>query len=293
LRDLPRMLKTSASFFASRFKEFKTSLHRRHRRSADRYKDDVVMPTEAANHFLNHHFGWVPFIKDLGSMFDAFEKSQEYIAQITRDNNRWIKRKRVLEKSVESVELGASPTIGCDPVMLTNFCIQRDFRGSPAYAYHINTAHTIDLVWAVGSFRYYRPEFDNSLPDYSGLVNQARQSLILHGVRVNPSNLYKIVPWTWLGDWFTNVGTVIDNASSTYEDSVVSRYLYVMKHTIKQVEHTTTFNLIPGARSFTWLRTVDVKQRKTSNSPYGFALRSELSARQLAILVALGINRAA
>lgn len=290
LRELPSMLLTSAKPFARMYGDL--IRNSRTGSMSKVYLDrDARMHKSVAGHFLNHQFGWVPFLSDLMNMFDVFERSKEYIAQITRDNNQWVKRKRVLEKSSSSTELCTGLSPGCDPVELTNFCEQRLFRGAPAYSYFITTQHQTDIVWAVGSFKYYRPEFDNTLPDYSGLVNQAKQMLILHGARVNPSLLYKITPWTWLGDWFTGVGTAVDNASAIAEDSIVSRYLYVMKHSIRTVEQVTTFNFLSGPRSFSWHRNIDVKQRKVSDSPYGFTLPGNLSAKQLAVLVALGISR--
>jgi hypothetical protein len=150
---------------------------------------------------------------------------------------------------------------------------------------------SITTIWAAGSFTYYRPEFDKTLSDYESNWNEAMRLLTLYGARINPYILWKVTPWTWLLDWFVGIGTIIDRAVSWSMDGVVSRYMYLMKKTSTVRVHSASVNWNNGLQTFGWISNYETKQREVADNNFSFRLSGSLSARQLAIISALGLSR--
>jgi len=150
---------------------------------------------------------------------------------------------------------------------------------------------TSKRVWFDGAFTYYYPTGD-SLLDVGKRADFLLNQLV--GQRIDADVLWNLQPWSWLADWYVNIGTNIANASALTEDGLVMRYGYLMTETIS--DHVITING-PRTKSGyagpfkTIYRTV-VKERVKA-SPYGFALNpSGFTARQWAILAALGFTKA-
>lgn len=285
LKDLPGQLETSANL-----------LHNTWRSFGGGYAGTVMHPRSVADNFLNHEFGWAPFIGDLVKLFDLYDNATKYIADTIVFNNTWMRRKSVLEKSETITELGkisGSATMpSSSDFRFQNLLKDFSFNGVTTKGSCTINERKTTRVWAVGSFKYYRPEFDSSLEGFDSDWTRVRQLLTIYGLRVNPTLLWKITPWTWAVDWFTHVGDFIEHHDEFVNDGIVSRYLYIMKQTERYVTKTSVLNAWSGPRTFQWQRQLEKKQRKVADSPYGFDLTwSNLSARQWAILGAIGITR--
>jgi hemolysin-activating ACP:hemolysin acyltransferase len=257
----------------------------------------LMHPKSVADSFLNHHFGWVPFIKDLRQFHDVFQNSEKYIDQISRDNNRWIKRVRVMETTEKETLVSkggitgaVSPWIGAPP---WNMCRSQNVPGIGNTMANWTISEQLQTrVWAMGQFRYYRPEFDLSNPDYSSQWNDLQRRLLLYGARISPSNVWKSTPWTWLIDWFSNIGDHIDLVNDIAIDGIVSKYMYVMRHSVRRFILRSTMYYWQSSLTLDWIRYVETKQRQRAWTPYGFNLfGKDLSAKQWAILGALGISK--
>lgn len=293
LKDLPQMLHTSARAFHNEWRNVRVG-------NQDLFVP--VMPREAADHFLNHQFGWVPFLSDLGKLFDAWNNSIKYISEIVRDNNVWVRRKSVLDESetisVPLTNFSQSGTIpsaeGRSPDGKRMTRIQSNPDGSFSGGYHSFVNRTRVRTWAVGSFKYYRPEFDSTLFDSNSFEMWAtvQRLLTLYGARITPTLLYKVTPWTWLGDWFTNLGSHLRRLDDFTVDGIVSRYLYVMRSEEKFATKTCVLNYYSGPVVVQFQRRLSLKQREVADSPYGFNVPwNTMSPRQYAILGAIGISR--
>lgn len=286
-KDIPRMLQTTAKFYHDAWQNIA---------GFRRYTSIRRAPKEAANQFLNHYFGWVPFVNDLVSFDDVYQNSEKYIEQITRDNNSWVKRKRVMEytESVTPVTSGGTPgvtpNIGAFPFNMLRFETVPGV-GSTQALWSIRE-ETLTRVWAMGSFKYYRPEFDASLQDYSSQWNDLQRRLKVYGAEISPTNVYKSTPWTWLIDWFSNVGDHIDQVNDILIDDVASRYMYVMRHWVRRLIFSTRMHYWQGPLNFEWNRFIETKQRQRASSSFGFTLATKnLSPKQWSILAALGLSR--
>lgn len=282
IREAPRMIMQSARAFSDIWKGMGGHTH-----------TAFMSPKRVADEFLNTQFGWVPFVSDVGKLSDAFIFSKQYEADITAANNTWIKRRAVLKNEKATTRLGVrSYSPGCEPVAAEVLCKQMVVDGITCPGYFDTFQDTQSMVWSEGSFKYYRPEFDKSLISYDSSWSKAERLATIYGLRVNPSTLYKVTPWTWLIDWFTQTGDLIDQVTEWGLDGVVSRYMYLMRSDTKSIRSSHFWNFWSSPLVVEWTRFLESKQRVKADNPYGFFLTSkDLTARQLTILAALGASR--
>lgn len=295
LRDLPGMLKTTAKAFSLRWGNLVTRGKRGGASIAE------MAPTEAADHYLNHEFGWAPFLGDIANMYDVFNKTAEHISRLVRDNGRYIRRRRVLEQSDETtvpitpgVDSGTIPSSEMRDPLGFPMCNLYSTPNGTARGYCSFTKRTRKRVWAVGSFAYYRPEFDpkNFSEGPFRELQTVQQIMTLYGLRINPTLLYKIMPWSWLADWFTNFGHHIERLDDWVTDGINARYLYVMKTEESFMTKTCHLNFYSGLLTLNFQRRLLTKQREVADSPYGFNTPwNSLSPRQWAILGAIGFGK--
>lgn len=282
LRDLPRQLKQTSEFFKDAYKSLKGD-----------FSSSMMRPQRVADDFLNHQFGWVPFIGDLVKAYDTYQRSASIDEQLTKDNGQWIKRSRVVEHT-ESVSDAYRAIDNSHPYVwpvLNGF----QYVASGSHTdFHVEKS---SRVWFEAQFRYYRPEFDRGKPYYSDWYGTMNRAITKYGLRVSPALIWKVTPWSWLADWFSNIGENLSYMTSQLYDGMVSRYAYVMKTTHTAVVNTSVINFPPfGTPSFRgqWYQYLVTKDRREAPSPYGFSTTwDDLSPKQLAILAALGISKGA
>jgi hypothetical protein len=293
LKDIPHMLETSARAYHEAWKlSHKLFAPNVYKRGNKLKKELFMAPKKAANHFINHNFGWVPFVKDVAAFLSNLRDFREKIGILSTQNGQWIRRRSILENVLYDEQVPGWSGTGIHNVWPLNTSPMNDtWVGTPTWEYRLKMQV---YSTAVGSFRYYVPYFDVYSPEWGGLGSVRRQ-LMLHGLRVSPSNIYKAVPWSWLVDWLTPVGHDLQALQDAEFDNLVAKYLYSSTHQVLSIEFKqyVPFNAASGGpRTFTWTRTLESKQRKGISSPYGFGLTwDSLSPKQLAILAALGITR--
>lgn len=296
LRDLPRMLKTTSQGFSNIWKA-SGGLPGTWTGNAGLTEQQIIArammrPKKVADHFLNHQFGWVPFLKDLGDFANVIQNARAYMDQVARDNNTWVKRVRTIDHKEAVTHITSGAVSGCEPVLPNSLCRRVNGQGGLGYAHWSLDEEVFTRVWAAGQFKYYRPEFDRSLSGYNSDWNNMHRLLTLLGVRITPSIVYKATPWTWAVDWFSDVGKTVQQISDAGEDRIASKYMYLMHHQVRKLVFRQTTHFNSGDVTTTWVRFSDTKQRQVAQNPYNFCLSaSQLTGKQLAILAALGISR--
>jgi len=272
-RDIPKMLKTTSQGFHDIWKAMGGS-----------QISKVMQPKKLADQFLNHQFGWSPFLGDLRRFDNVIQNAHSLNSQLTRNNGQAIRRRVTLGSgSTSRVILGGNGVV-LGPGLANDY-----FSGTPTW-------QTIELeefeTYAVGRFRYYRPEFDSANPDYLSAWNVAMRQMTLYGLRPSPSNIYKATPWTWAVDWVSNFGDHIDYLTDIALDSISCSYFYVMHHRKVTRRFIQTLPFISGMKTLQFDRVIESKQRQEGAGPYGFSLTwDQLTPRQIAIAGALGISR--
>lgn len=277
LRDLPRQLSTSASAFADVWRSLGGS------RTA-------FSPKKAADHFLNHQFGWVPFVNDLKKFNKAYQTSTQRINQMILDNGKWVRRKRAVSftEDITDINYRADQDAPLVYPALVSYHYRFPYPGRAKWGWTVTARHTIRKVWFEGSFRYWIPALMKDHDPYFRTINR----LNYYGARVSPSLLWEATPWSWLADWGTNLGDIIDNVTTQSASNLVSNYAYIMSTTTERWTHDSCIHMWNKDVFLHWDQDVVAKHRQVA-SPFGFGLDlTDLSLRQISILTALGVSKA-
>ncbi len=241
-------------------------------------RSQVSAARRSGDEYLNIEFGWLPLVNDLRDFAKAVRNARVLVNQYIRDSDRKIRRRLVLPTSRStSVFNGNALCFG-----------QNNFGPDGSVSRSDSTRY-----WFSGAFKYHVPvgsDLLSRLDRYESLVNH------LFGLRITPELVWNIAPWSWAVDWFTNVGDVIHNVTALGSDGLVMQYGYAMRHMrVEEIVRCTCFKHGTGGSpdSVRLERVIssEWKQRVRAN-PYGFGIDDvDLSARQLAILAALGLTR--
>jgi len=244
-------------------------------------------PKKASEHFLNTAFGWGPLVGDTRDVCNLVLFWSEHVEKARQRNDRW--RQVTFHETVDAREDTLYSTTGtgnfASPSLGTSFVMP----GSGRFEI---VRQLTTKIWYKGSVRQYYPEFDASLMNgHPGLATVA-QAIRLGGLEVNPVNIYKVLPWTWLVDWFVNVGDNIQALQDLATDAVAFRYVYVMRETARRILFRSKWTGVDGAEhSCEWEANHTVKARFVGQSPFGFSMPpGGLSGKQQAIVAALGLG---
>lgn len=242
--------------------------------------------------YLNVQFGWVPFVSELRKMYETYQTLDKRLDDLVRNNGKGIRRRRNLGDTTNTTS-----TTNSFPGSLAAFQPTLSFVGLSGNSLMITQTITKEKIWFAGRFRYY-------VPDIGSSQWTARATRALYGANPTPSLLWEILPWSWLIDWFSNVGDVVSNLSTNAVDNLTADYAYVMRTKSTTVITTSTGIIHPythptdpsrniggstvNASSFS----IEETKSRVRGSPYGLGITySGLSAYQLSILGALGISR--
>jgi len=292
LKDAPGMLKTTAKGFHDLYRSLGGSdavgigaLGRANRAFGN--AKHVMGPKVVSEHFLNHAFGWVPFIQDVVKVCDVAVNFDTYVEKTKATNGQWVKRRFTEADQVsESVVFSTS---GADTMCIPSLGDTIIANGSMRI-----TRETMIHQWYTGSFMRYLPEFDDSV-SMQPSFRTARQMLDLFGANISPTTLYRVMPWTWLVDWYVGGADYVQRVEDMVSDSVVSDHFFLMRYAYERFRYKAFFADHQGnSASPEWFRSVEVKRRQKSVDPFNFSTPpGGLSPTQLAILGALGLSHRA
>ncbi len=233
--------------------------------------------------YLGFQFGVMPLVGELNAYRASWEKADELLAQLERDSGRRVRRKFEFEPTV-SIETVRNRTA---PVLL---------HGQVPTAYNIEwgtrdrevATTTRQRVWFSGAFTYHLPK--------EGWRRSLRELDYLYGVQPGIDTAWELTPWSWLVDWFSNVGDVLSNITAFANDGLVMQYGYIMAETKKTVDFTCPIrvsDLGVFRDEMLTARVTYTTQQRSQATPFGFGINMEaLTGRQIAILAALGYSRA-
>ena len=230
--------------------------------------------------YLNFEFGWKPFVSDLLDIASSIDESEKLLAQLARDSGKNVRRRMSfpVTREIEYYERYTLPLSGASWNLLSQ-------------AGSTQVERTYHSSWFSGCYTYhYDPA---SLSEASRIATQAR---ILLGVRLDPEVLWNLTPWSWLVDWFVNIGPVLHNLSAFGQDGLVLRYGYLMHHHTRRSEQTHRGVYLPKGGDFPTGNLTSTfrleSKRRIRASPFGFGVTvGSFTLRQWAILAALGITK--
>ena len=257
---------------------------------------DRAFSQKLGGEYLNLVFGWRPFVRDLRDMYNLWHDIDRQLAKLIRENGRYVRRKAtVLDDTSTTVEV--PPYEYGFPYLNCYGAPPNWMSGKTVYT---RTRTTKTRVWFSGSYRYY-------IPDVSSSQWTKRAVASLFGGIPTPELMWELMPYSWLIDWFGNVGDVVSNMSLNAVDNLTLRYSFIMKRIRTWIEHTSVVNHSgqtakptdffknnwPAAdHVFRSIEYIDQKVRVGGGNPFGLDVGlTSLDAGQLAILAALGISR--
>lgn len=250
-----------------------------------------------ASEYLNVVFGWRPLLSDISAIIRAFPDLNNRVEQIIRDNNRGVRREGVVSRRNELISE-------------SNFTASGNFW--PGGVHSVDTSKPIgpnngqgrvetrleERVWFSARYRYFLPLQAAENPTFWKTLTKAR----LLGLDPSPALLWEVMPWSWLIDWFFNVGDVIDRLDGDGIGRLTTDYAYIMRHrkVTRRVLYWTraarflskspsTYTSIPS--KLIWEEEVTETKERESATQFGFGLTyGGLSSGQKWVLAALGQN---
>lgn len=239
-----------------------------------------------AKEFLNYQFGYAPLARDILTLRDTMQRSDEILAQLERDSGKPIRRS--YKFPVEDV----SSNSGSDG---TAFPIFMGGAGPTVYEVGLGEAR-----WSTSVTREYRfaGAFTFYLPPKGTWRRKLYEADRLYGLVPGLDTGWNALPFSWLADYYGNFGDVMENLTAFAQDGLVMKYGYITCRTQDLVRYTWSYPVrLDGARN-AWSnqsgsveRVFSHTQRMPAN-PYGFGPTGvPLSGRQKAIVAALGLSR--
>lgn len=242
---------------------------------------------DLGSNYLAIEFGWKPFLSDIRNWYQSLVEIDKRVSQLRRDNGRWIRRGGTVKTSKNSGELYMNPWGQITPWEPN------------AKSYTCKRTFTYDeRVWFSAAFRYYIPGLD------SQNWGKLRAIQELWDLKITPEVVYNLIPFSWLVDWHSNLGSVISNLQASIDDHLVAKYAYIMRHVktttettaqasfMQRVQATPTSPLVTTFVPVTCSSTaiVETKTRAVA-SPFGFnVFLPDYSNWQKSILLALGLG---
>jgi hypothetical protein len=286
LKDLPSQLKKTAEGAKDAYKLLGGNM-----RSAE------MLTEKVADQFLNYQFGWAPFLNDVAGLIKTAHDQERYIDWQHKHTNRWLKRGVVLLESsdIENLQVVENFSGLVTPALTSDFydASVRYNLTPPCRVKSTTYERVYRKIWAEGKFMMFRPSYN--LPvrrQYDKNTKKLFDLLRIYGINVNPKHVWELTPWTWLADWFGNIGDVIDNIGSFYTDGLVSQYAYIMQHTKRMLVNESEIRLRDGnTQSCYWYWDIESKIRRNCDGfHFGLNPGESLNLRRIAILGALGIK---
>lgn len=239
----------------------------------------------AGGEYLNLAFGYVPLVSDIHSVLALSKRYELILKQFKRDQGRMVRRRITLVD-----ETNQTYTSG-----ITQYAYMGKTSDRKSVLLSKNASQTIKTsqkVWFSGAYKLaYPTALDKALAD---VIEFNR----VYGVIPTLETAWNLIPYSWLADWFTNIGDVIANASYLGSHTQLS-YGYIMASTEYSRESSgsygpTTNNIFNGDsfRVPVTGRLVHQRKRRLKANPFGFSVSlGSLTGSQGAILTALGLSR--
>lgn len=226
--------------------------------------------------WLAVQYGWLPLLEDIKSMIHFVDKMNSQVEFFLDNAGKPIRRKGTVmtNKTVDLVydSSGAATDAG-----ITTRLNGRFYPTNYSQCRSTITRSLEQSIHFAGEFVYW---FDGHPPDRTQLAAK------LAGLEVTPQVVWNLIPWSWLIDWFTNLGDLIDNLKTEVADGQMARYAYITSQTKRVYRFSGTDGYTTAGCERHFLSTC-----RRFVHPFGLSYSSQLTLRQASILAALGISR--
>lgn len=215
---------------------------------------------KAAGLNLNYQFGWKPFMSDLFGLFDFSKSVTNRMKEIKALHEGGLRRKR---KLFSSQLKGGLYRIAHSNGFLTG-----------------NDWYEKITTWETRGYIRYFPASPPPLNEYD--FRQLAWDATF-GFTLDKSTLWEALPWSWMVDWFSDVG---DMLSATRNIIPITHTIPVLMDTVS----TRTFSTVKYQEMSPWTSEL-VSKKRTRVTPTVQARLPILTGVQWSILGSLGITR--
>jgi hypothetical protein len=233
-------------------------------------KSRTKVAKAAGGEYLNVEFGWKPLVSDLQNLANSVNESAAI----------WDAYKK---GSSKKTRVGYHFPEENDSLGYTGLHIPVPSNFTEGFLQGTTVQYRARKTWFKGCFKYYIPEpvgFSGKMAYWQSQANR------LLGVKLSPDTVWNLNPWTWAADWFANTGDLMTNVSNMGQDGLVLQYGYMMAS-----EEVSTYSVASKNGAVTSRTRLVKRAKRIPASPYGFGVSlSTLTARQLAIITALGLS---
>lgn len=248
--------------------------------------------------FLNLEFGWATFVNDISAISRAVTQSSKIVQQMIRDSGRNVHRQYRWPSDISTTVIASNVDVSNEKAIIYgngHVVLGGSNSGNAFFRVTSGTITCVDSlktdIWFSGSYTYKLADEDNLLNRFI-LYGQLAEKLI--GWQATPAVIWDLAPWSWLVDWFADIGDIFTNASDFGMDGLVLRYGYAMGQQTKTRNVVTsrlfTDNSVAAGPFST--RYVVTRKQRIRATPYGFGLDSTtFTPYQWAILASLGMTR--
>lgn len=169
--------------FLFEFKDFPRML-----RDLGRIKSGAVKPKDVPDQVLAYNFGWAPLVSDLMNLLGLQKATSDRMRYLQNLAKKKPVRRRLTPK-------GGSET----SVTTLSDLTDSDYFIGPCFKATRTLVHSVNVWYAANA------ELVDPLPnDPNDLRFMSFRQVT--GLTVQPERLWNFVPWTWLIDYFVNVG---------------------------------------------------------------------------------------
>jgi hypothetical protein len=248
---------------------------------------------KAGSEYLNYQFGWMNLIRDIQ---DAVKALTSTTAALSSMGKRYHRQYRIPTTTASGVVSYTDQPGQISCHLAETFTSADTTAGASPNALfsgEIQKTKSVD--------RWFEGEFTHFLPFGFDPNSYLERASVLMSVKLTPSVLWELAPWSWLIDWSLKIGDTIAAAEDAANDKLIMHYGYAMEKTVYTTASTWTYS---GKRFTTnphqWVpvlsgHTYEVwtQKKRIRANPFGFKVSSPtaLSGTQWSILSALGLSK--
>lgn len=236
-------------------------------------------PKGLADWLLAVQFGWKPLMADIRGIIKAYHRLEARIEFLMRNGGEPLHRK------VPTGDPKVEESVLVDETSSENPGWMMDITPPGFDSDEMPDRFRTKLVCTTKTYEAASGVFTYHLGDIPPTPAYLRAKLL--GLIFNEALLWEALSWSWLVDWFSNIGDVISNAQMAIEDRIVALYAYSQRRVVREYRYEAS----NGFYTVGVTRVFDTKCRRKID-PFGLAAEVGLSDLQYAILIALGLTRA-
>lgn len=244
----------------------------------DNIRQQASLLKKSGGEYLNLQFGWKPLMSDMRRLLYTIKNSERVVDGYLKNANGWHNQTRSIPATREVTNYSGGFT--CYPAVANHF-----FTGSAQYLSETK-------VWFKGTFRYFVP-VGNGFGDRMRRYRKEADKLLGLQFPPSPDQIWNLTPWSWMADWFVDIGGFYETLGNMGPDGAAMRSGYLMhsKSLTTTMGGTIKTGNLAGISSSRQVKEV-YKGRAVNASPFGFDTSWEgLSPYQLSIVAAIGITR--